>query len=143
VNGAALDHSKQAVIGYTKNPDVLYVTGAPGNANHSFTSADDAVHAAALDVLQNLEVIGGNLLMKRAHQNSPSNIPETASGNGAPTLSAVSTASQLVTMSAFENGPHLDRNRRVKARRDVRAGGWRRTQQKVLAAQKHVGQLQF
>ena len=70
VDGAALDHSKQVTLGYIKNPDLLFITGAPGNTNHSFTSADDAVHAAALDVLQNLEVIGGDLLMKRAHQNS-------------------------------------------------------------------------
>ena len=72
VDGAALDHSKQVVIGYSKNPDVLYITGTPTNPNRSFTDANDAVHAAALDVLQNLEVIGGNLLMKRAHQYSPS-----------------------------------------------------------------------
>ena len=72
VDGVALDHSKQVALGYIKNPDLLFITGAPGNTNHSFTSADDAVHAAALDVLQNLEVIGGDLLMKRAHHNSPS-----------------------------------------------------------------------
>ena len=100
VNGAALDHNKQVIIGYTKNPDVLYVTGVPGNANHSFTDANDAVHAAALDVLQNLEVIGGNLLMKRAHQNSPSNIPEAApAGGGMPGQSQVSGADQLATMA--------------------------------------------
>jgi hypothetical protein len=100
VNGAALDHSKQAVIGYSKNPDVLYVSGVPGNANHSFTDVNDSVHAAALDLLQHTEVIGGDLLMKRAHQNSPSNIPETQLGGGAPGKAQISGAEQLVTLSA-------------------------------------------
>ncbi len=100
VDGAALDHSKQVVIGYSKNPDVLYVTGTPGNANRSFTDANDAVHAAALDVLQNLEVIGGDLLMKRAHQNSPSNIPEAGPARGGmPGQSQLSGADQLATMA--------------------------------------------
>ena len=100
VDGAALDHSKQVVIGYSKNPDVLYITGTPTNPNRSFTDANDAVHAAALDVLQNLEVIGGNLLMKRAHQYSPSNIPEPApAGGGMPGQSQVSGADQLATMA--------------------------------------------
>jgi hypothetical protein len=100
VDGAALDHSKQVVIGYSKNPDVLYVTGTPANPNRSFTDANDAVHAAALDVLQNLEVIGGDLLMKRAHQNSPSNIPEAApAGGGIPGRSQVSGADQLATLA--------------------------------------------
>jgi Ca2+-binding RTX toxin-like protein len=57
------------------------------------------VHAAALDILQHTEVIGGDLLMKRAHQNSPSNIPETQAGGGAPGQSQISGAEQLVTMS--------------------------------------------
>jgi hypothetical protein len=35
VNGAALDHSKQVTLGYIKNPDLLYVTGVPGNANRN------------------------------------------------------------------------------------------------------------
>jgi hypothetical protein len=70
VNGAALDHSKQVTLGYIKNPNLLYITGTPGHTDRSFVSADDAVHAAALDVLQHTEVIGGDLLMKRAHQNS-------------------------------------------------------------------------
>ena len=100
VDGAALDHSKQVALGYIKNPDLLFITGAPGHTDHSFTSADDAVHAAALDVLQNLEVIGGDLLMKRAHQNSPSNIPEAGpAGGGAPGQSQVSGADQLATMA--------------------------------------------
>jgi hypothetical protein len=36
----------------------------------SFISPYDAAHAAALDVLQHIEMIGGDLLVKRAHQNS-------------------------------------------------------------------------
>jgi hypothetical protein len=75
VHGAALDHSKQATVGYSKNPDVLYVNGTPGHTDRSFTDVNDSVHAVALDVLQHTEVIGGDLLMKRAHQNSPSNTP--------------------------------------------------------------------
>jgi hypothetical protein len=65
VKGAALDHYKQATVGYTKNPDVLYVNGVPGHTDRSFVDINDSVHAVALDVLQHLEVIGGNLLMKR------------------------------------------------------------------------------
>jgi hypothetical protein len=68
VNGAALDHSKQAIIGYIQNPDLLFISGTPGHPDHSFTNANDAVQAAALDVLQNTEVIGGDLLLKRAHR---------------------------------------------------------------------------
>jgi hypothetical protein len=98
VNGAALDHSKQATIGYIKNPDLLFISGVPGHTDRSFTSADDAVHAAALDVLQHTEVIGGDLLMKRAHQNSLSNVPETG-GGGLPGQSQVSGADQLATMA--------------------------------------------
>jgi hypothetical protein len=83
VNGAALDYSKQVTIGYIKNPDVLFISGTPGHTDRSFTSADAAVQAAALDVLQNNEVIGGDLLMmKSAHQNSTSNIPEAAPARG-------------------------------------------------------------
>jgi hypothetical protein len=100
VKGAALDHSRQATVGYLKNPDVLYVNGAPGHTDRSFVDINDSVHAVALDVLQHLEVIGGDLLMKRAHQNSPSNIPETQAGGGAPGQSQMSGAAQLVTIAA-------------------------------------------
>ena len=101
VNGAALDHSKQVTLGYIVNPDLLFITGVPGNTSRSFTSADDAVHAAALDVLQNTEVIGGDLLLKRAHHNSPSNDPAKAPGGsgGLPGQPQFSAAEQLVTMS--------------------------------------------
>src|ERR1700754_4134295 len=102
VNGVELDHSKQIQIGYVTDPDFRYISGwAPTHDYRSFIHPDDAVHAAALDALQHLEVIGGDLLMKRAHQNSASNVPEVAPGGGnGPTLSAVSSSDQLVTMSA-------------------------------------------
>src|SRR3954466_3450583 len=100
VNGAALDHSKQVTLGYIKNPDLLFISGTPGHTDRSFTSADDAVHAAALDILQHTEVIGGDLLMKRAHQNSPSNTPEAGpAGGGMPGQSQASGADQLATMA--------------------------------------------
>ena len=82
VHGAALDHSKQVTLGYIVNPDLLFITGTPGHTDRSFTNADDAVHAAALDALQNLEVIGGDLLLKRAHQNF-SNGPHRNRNRGA------------------------------------------------------------
>jgi hypothetical protein len=99
VNGIVLDHSKQTMVGYVTDPDFRYIAGwAPTHSYSSFISPDDAVHAAALDVLQHSEVIGGDLILKRAHQNSPSNNAQTApAGGGAP--SAVSSAEQLVTMS--------------------------------------------
>gem|GEM_PF-2249576 len=98
VKGAALDQSKQAIIGYTTAPDFRYLSGTPGHPERTFIDVNDAVHAVALDVLQHTEVIGGDLLMKRAHQNSPSNIPEPLP-TGIPTPSQVSSAQQLVTMS--------------------------------------------
>ena len=98
-NGIVLDHSKQIQIGYVTDPDFRYISGwAPTHNYASFISPDDAVHAAALDVLQHSEVIGGDLILKRAHQNSSSNIPKPAPAVGA-SPSAVSSAEQLVTMS--------------------------------------------
>jgi hypothetical protein len=68
VNGAALDHSKQTMVGYVTDPDFRYINGwVPSHTYLSFISPDDAVHAAALDVLQHTEVIGGDLILKRAH----------------------------------------------------------------------------
>ncbi len=70
VKGAALDHSKQVTLGYQANP-VFYIDGVPGHpAIGEYLYPNAAVQAAALDVLQHTEVIGGDLLMKRAHQNS-------------------------------------------------------------------------
>jgi hypothetical protein len=107
VKGAALDHSKQVTLGYQANP-VFYIDGVPGHpAIGEYLYPNAAVQAAALDVLQNTEVIGGDLLMKRAHQNSSSNhSPAPAvdpNSNGDPgstgTVVVVSAAEQLAVMS--------------------------------------------
>jgi hypothetical protein len=102
VHGVVLDHFKQTMVGYVTDPDFRYISGwAPTHHYYSFIHADDAVRAAALDILQHSEVIGGDLLLKRAHQNSASNVagpePEWA---GLTTPSSQSGAEQLVTMSA-------------------------------------------
>ena len=107
VKGIGLDHSKQVTVGYMTDPSSLYINGVPGHVNGSFVNADDAVHAAALDVLQHTEVIGGDLLMKRAHQNSSANIPEAAPGGGGlPGQSEISGAQQLVTLGGDLNVAH-------------------------------------
>jgi hypothetical protein len=108
VKGAALDHSKQVTIGYQANP-VFYIDGVPGHpAIGTFLYPNAAVQAAALDVLQNTEVIGGDLMMKRAHQNSSSShappplpVDPNSNGDPGPTGSAVqvSAAEQLAVMS--------------------------------------------
>jgi Ca2+-binding RTX toxin-like protein len=104
VKGVALDHSKQITVGYMTDPSSLYINGVPGHVNSSFVDADDAVHAAALDALQHTEVIGGDLLMKRAHQNSSANIPEAAPGGGGlPGQAQTSGAEQLVTLGGDLN----------------------------------------
>jgi hypothetical protein len=108
VKGAALDHSKQVTLGYQANP-VFYIDGVPGHpAIGTSLSPNAAVQDAALAVLQNTEVIGGDLLMKRAHQNSSSNhspapapVDPNSNGDPGPTGSAVvvSAAEQLAVMS--------------------------------------------
>ena len=120
VKGAALDHSKQTIVGYITDPDFRYVSGVPGHIDRSFTSADDAVHVAALDVLQNLEVIGGDLLLKRAHQNSTSNHPETVPAGDDLGQLQILRPEQLATMSAdlrvaqdYEN--YLDNREAINA----------------------------
>ena len=102
VNGIAFDHSKQTQIGYVTNPDFRYINGwAPTHHYYSFVHADDAVHAAALDILQHVEMIGGDLLLKRAHANSPSSVPDPEpEWAGLTTPSEQSRAEKLVTMSA-------------------------------------------
>jgi hypothetical protein len=71
VNGAALDHGKQVTLGYQTDPQPSYIVGVPGHpAGAVFFAPGYAVQAAALDVLENTEVIGGDLLLKRAHHNS-------------------------------------------------------------------------
>ena len=102
VKGAALDHSKQIQIGYVTDPDFRYISGwGPTHKYLSFVHADDAVHAAALDALQHLEVIGGDLLLKRAHTNSQASIPDPEpEWAGLITASSQSGAAKLLTMSA-------------------------------------------
>jgi hypothetical protein len=77
VKGAALDHHKPVTLGYQTNPVSISTACRAHPAIGEFLYPNAAVQAAALDVLQNAEVIGGDLLMKRAHQNSSSNHPET------------------------------------------------------------------
>ncbi len=107
VKGAALDHSKQVTLGYQANP-VFYIDGVPGHpAIGKYLAPNAAVQAAALDVLQNTEVIGGDLLMKRAHQNSSSNHSQAPAvdpkSNGDPgatgSVTLASAAEQLAVMS--------------------------------------------
>jgi hypothetical protein len=97
VKGVVLDHSMMTWVGYVTDPDFRYVSGAvPFHSYRPFVHPDDAVHAAALDVLQHSEVIGGDLLLKRAHQNSASNIPDPAPDGSVP--SEQSAAEKLVTL---------------------------------------------
>jgi hypothetical protein len=61
VKGITLDHAKQTMIGYVTDPSFRYVNGwMPTHKYLSFVKPDDAVHAAALDILQHIEVIGGD-----------------------------------------------------------------------------------
>jgi 20S proteasome alpha/beta subunit len=71
VNGAALAYSSQKMVGYlTNGTPYLYQEGwfpAVSDPSAHFSKAEDAVAAAAHDLLRNTEVIGGDLLVKRAH----------------------------------------------------------------------------
>jgi hypothetical protein len=102
VKGAALDHSMQTQIGYVTDPSFRYIDGwAPTHKYYSFLGPDDAVHRAALDVLQHTEVIGGNILLKRAHANSAASIPDPEpEWAGLITPSSQSGAEKLATLSA-------------------------------------------
>jgi Ca2+-binding RTX toxin-like protein len=91
VKGAALDHSKQVTIGYQTAPQSSYIIGVPSHpAAGVFYATGYAVQAAAVDVLQHTEVIGGDLLLKRGHHNSsfydpPPMPPADPSGDPGPT----------------------------------------------------------
>jgi hypothetical protein len=71
VNGSALAYSSQKMVGYfTNGTPYLYQEGwllNPSDPSAHFAKAEDAVAAAAHDLLRNTEVIGGDLLVKRAH----------------------------------------------------------------------------
>jgi hypothetical protein len=107
VKGAALDHSKQVTLGYQTDPSSSYIVGVPGHpAGAVFFMPGFAVQAAALDVLQNTEVIGGDLLLKRAHQNSsfyhpPPMPPADPTGDPGPTGAPIqpTAATQLAILS--------------------------------------------
>jgi hypothetical protein len=99
-HGVVLDQAKQVTIGYTINPDLRYIIGVPARAEHSFIDVDDTVRAAALDVLQNSEVIGGDLLLKRAHQNSSSHTRQEPVMDENGHWTNVTPGGQLITMAA-------------------------------------------
>ena len=89
------DHGN-AAVSQEMGDQVAKIANSYLDAVH-FANATDAIQEGVRELLVNTEVIGGNLLMKRAHQ-------------------------------AFINGSHPDRNRDVRTRGAVRAGGWRRVQ---------------
>jgi hypothetical protein len=107
VKGAALDHSKQVTLGYQTAPQPSYIVGVPSHpAAGVFFGTGYAVQAAAVDVLQHTEVIGGDLLLKRAHQNSsfydpPPMPPADPSGDPGPTGAPIQpiASTQLAIMS--------------------------------------------
>jgi hypothetical protein len=108
VNGAVLDHSKQVTIGYQTTPQSSYIVGVPSHpAAGVFFATGFAVQAAAVDVLQHLEVIGGDLLLKRGHHNSsfynpPPMPPADPSGDPGPTGAPIQpiASTQLAILSA-------------------------------------------
>ncbi|WP_375415231.1 hypothetical protein [uncultured Bradyrhizobium sp.] len=67
MNGVVIDHSKQTMVGYVSDPESATSQAGPRPPLFSFISADDTVHAAALDLLQHTQA-AGDLLLKRAHQ---------------------------------------------------------------------------
>ena len=109
VKGAAFDHFKQVTLGYQTDPQSSYISGVPGHpAGGVFFAPGYAVQAAALDVLQHTEVIGGDLLLKRAHHNSSFNDPPpvppgdpNSNGDPGPTGAPIqpTAGGQLAVMS--------------------------------------------
>jgi Ca2+-binding RTX toxin-like protein len=74
VNGVGIGQSSAYEIGYqTDNTAVPYVAWHPSvsdwDAPH-YATPEEAVKAASMHLLHNTEVVGGNLLLKRAHQHS-------------------------------------------------------------------------
>jgi hypothetical protein len=73
VHGAAIYYSGKVMIGYNAGAaPYQYITGwfpdgLNGPAAH-FSTASDAIQEGVRELLQNTEVIGGDLLIKRAHQ---------------------------------------------------------------------------
>jgi hypothetical protein len=73
VHGAAISYSGKVMIGYNAGAaPYQYITGwfpdgINGPAAH-FASATDAIQEGVRELLMNTEVLGGDLLIKRAHQ---------------------------------------------------------------------------
>jgi Ca2+-binding RTX toxin-like protein len=88
VNGVALAYSKQVHIGYqTANQNTPYFWGEYGRVDlvdengepvvwwgtvyhPAFASIDGLINAVAVDLVRSTEAVGGDLLLKRAHQHS-------------------------------------------------------------------------
>jgi Ca2+-binding RTX toxin-like protein len=97
VGGIALDHQRQVGIGYQANgsyspyfttvfnPDLPPApNGTKSDPNYvyaGYATAEQAVNEATLALLQNTEVIGGNLLLKRAHAHSQYSNSMTLAGD--------------------------------------------------------------
>ncbi len=97
VNGVAIDHSATATVGYHGSGTDLYFwsdrdlsiilddpnnPGVPLPANmYDYAKALDAVQDAANFLLHNTEVVGGDLLLKRAHVHSQYSDIMTLSGD--------------------------------------------------------------
>ena len=84
VHGAAIYYSGKVMIGYNAGAaPYQYITGWYPNGTEiapHFASATDAIQEGVRELLQNTEVFGGDLLVKRAHQafiNGPHANPNT------------------------------------------------------------------
>jgi hypothetical protein len=86
VHGAAIAYSGKVMIGYNAGAaPYSYITGwfpnGTGPVDH-FAQATDAIQQGVRELLRNTEVIGGDLLLKRAHQafiNGPHPVPNETS----------------------------------------------------------------
>jgi hypothetical protein len=72
VHGAAIDHRGKVMVGYNAGAAPYnYITGWFPNGTEvapHFAQATDAIQEGVRELLMQTEVIGGDLLMKRAHQ---------------------------------------------------------------------------
>ena len=87
VHGAAIAYSGKVMTGYNAGAAPYhYITGWFPNGTEItplFAIATDAIQQGVRELLINTEVIGGDLLLKRAHQafiNGPHPIPNETSG---------------------------------------------------------------
>jgi hypothetical protein len=86
VHGAAIAYSGKVMIGYNSGAaPYQYITGWFPNGTEvtpHFANATDAIQEGVRELLVNTEVIGGDLLIKRAHQafiNGPHPVPNETS----------------------------------------------------------------